>query len=289
MPKELKNLLIKANQKKWALWHFNISNLEQFRAIVLAAKELKNIPIMIGVSEGERNFIGLKQCVYLVRAFREEFEIPLFLNADHSQSIETAKTAFDAGFDSVHADFSKMSYEENLKSTKEIVDYIKSRNPDVSVEGELGYLRGESRVQKEVIEIQPEDLTKPEQAAEFTEKTGIDRFAGAFGNIHGIAANEPKLDIEKIAEIRKILPEDVAMVLHGGSGIPDKQIKEAIQAGINNIHINTEIRVAYTDALRKSLAENPEQIVPYKLFPPVIDAVKKKVEEKLKMFSLLST
>lgn len=292
---KIKDALKQAAQEYWAVGHFNISNLEQLRAIVLAAKK-NEMPIMIGVSEGERNFIGLKQSVYLVRAFREEFsvqcgsasggEMPIFLNADHSQSVETAKTAFDAGFDSVHIDLSHLPYEENLKGTKEVVDYVKSKNPDASVEGELGYLRGESRIQKEVIEILPEDLTIPEQAAEFVEKTGIDRFAGAFGNIHGISANEPKLDIERIVEIRRFLPENIALVLHGGSGIPDDQIRKAISAGINNIHINTEIRAAYVDALRKSLAEDIEQIVPYKIFPPVIEAVKNKVEEKLKLFNI---
>ena len=289
MNNNLKEILMTAAREKWALGHFNISNLEQLRAIILAAKsyevELRKIPIMIGVSEGERNFIGLKQCVYLIKAFREEFQIPIFLNADHSKSAETAKAAFEAGFDSVHIDLSELPYEENLKTTREIIIYIKSRNPDVSVEGELGYIRGRSEIQKEIIEIRPEDLTKPEQAGEFAEKTGIDRFAGAFGNIHGIAANEPKLDIERIAAIRKILPENIALVLHGGSGIPDNQIRSAINAGINNIHINTEIRAAYMNGLTESLRNNPEETTPYKIFPPVIEAVKQKIEEKLRLFT----
>ncbi|MBU1159576.1 class II fructose-bisphosphate aldolase, partial [Patescibacteria group bacterium] len=180
---------------------------------------------------------------------------------------------------------SKLPYEENVKGTKEVVNYVKSKSPDVSVEAELGYLvTDSSQIYKEAIEIPLESLTKPEQAAEFVEKTGIDRFSGAYGNIHGIAVNEPKLDLERIRAIRKILPENVSMVLHGGSGISDGQMKEAIKAGIANIHINTEIRVAYTDALRKSLKDNPEETTPYKLFPPVIAAVQQKVEEKLKLF-----
>lgn len=280
---KLDDILKKATREHWSTGHFNISNLEQLRAIMEAAKNL-NSPIMIGVSEGERKAIGLKQTVALVQAFYEEYGIPVFLNPDHSKSVESAKTAFDAGFNSVHIDLSKLAYEENVKGTREVVDYVKSKSPDVSVEGELGYLRGESRVQKEIIEIKPEDLTRPEQAAEFVEKTGITRFSGAYGNIHGIAANEPKLDIERIREIRKILPENVSMVLHGGSGIPDSQIKQAIEAGIANIHVNTEIRVAYAEALRKSLADNPDEVVPYKIFPPVIRAVQQKVEEKLKLF-----
>jgi len=281
---KLDDILKRATREHWAIGHFNISNLEQLRAIVEAAKNLKT-PIMIGVSEGERKAVGIKQTVALVQAFFEEYGIPIFLNPDHSKSVESAKKAFDAGFNSVHIDLSKLPYEENIKGTKAVVDYVKSKSPDVSVEGELGYLvTDSSQIYKQAIEIPPESLTKPEQAAEFVEKTGIDRFSGAYGNLHGIAANEPKLDLERIRNIRKILPENVSMVLHGGSGISDDQMKEAIKAGIANVHINTEIRIAYSEALRKSLKDNPEETTPYKLFPLVISAVQQKVEEKLKLF-----
>jgi len=279
----LDEILKKASKEHWAVGHFNISNLEQMRAIMEAAKELR-APVMIGLSEGERKAVGLKEAVALIKAFKEEYGLPVFLNPDHSKSVKSAKEAFDAGFDSVHIDLSALPYEENLKGAKEVVDYVKAKDPSISIEGELGYLRGESKIQKEKIEIKQEDLTKPEEAMDFARKTGITRFAGAYGNIHGISANEPKLDIERIRAIRKILPENVSMVLHGGSGIPDEQIKEAIAVGINNIHVNTEIRVAYTEALRKSLAENPDEIVPYKITPQAIEAVKQKVEEKLKLF-----
>jgi fructose-bisphosphate aldolase class II len=279
----LSEILKKATLENWSTGHFNISNLEQLRAIASAAKEL-NSPIMIGVSEGERGFIGLKQAVAMISAFREEYGIPIFLNPDHSKSPESAKQAFDVGFDSIHIDLSDLSLEENIKGTKEVVDYVKSKNPDISVEGELGYLRGESRVQKEVIEIKEDDLTKPEEAAEYVEKTGVDRFSGAYGNLHGIAANEPKLDIQRIKVIRSTLPENVSLILHGGSGISNDDMKRAIAAGISNIHVNTEIRVAYTEALRNALDSDPEQVVPYKIFPPVVNAVKEKVIEKLKLF-----
>lgn len=280
---KLGDILGQAARDGWSTGHFNISNLEQLRAIVLAAKEL-NSPMIIGLSEGERKFFGLKQAVEMVKVFGEEFGIPIFVNPDHSHSVESAKAAFDAGFDSIHIDLSKESYKDNIEGTREVVDYVKTKNPDISVEGELGYLRGESKIQKEVIEILPEDLTKPEEAAEFVEKTGVDRFSGAYGNIHGIAANEPKLDIERIKAIRKILPGKVSLVLHGGSGISDEEMREAIKAGISNIHINTEIRVAYTEALKKALKDNPDEAAPYKIFPPVIEAVKNKVVEKLQLF-----
>ncbi len=282
--KKLQEILRGATGEHWATGHFNISNLEQFRAIMEASKNVGAPMAMIGLSEGERKFVGLKEAVALGRVFEEEYEMPVFINPDHSHSVESAKAAFDAGFNSIHVDLSKLPFEENMAGTREVVEYVKSKNPDISVEGELGYLRGDSIIQKEIIEIKPEDLTKPEEAAEFVEKTGIDRFSGAYGNIHGIAANEPKIDIERIKEIRKILPENVILVLHGGSGISEEDMRKAIEAGIANIHINTEIRVAYTESLRKALADNPEQVVPYKIFPPVIEAVKQKVEEKLRLF-----
>ena len=281
--KTLFEILLQARKNNLAIGHFNVSNLEQLRAIMEAAKRF-NAPVMIGLSEGERKFVGLKQAVALVKSFKEEYGLPIFLNPDHSHSVESAKDAFDAGFDSVHIDLSKLSFKENINGAKEVVDYVKSKNPEVSVEGELGYLRGESKIQKEKITIKPEDLTKPEEAAEFADKTGIDRFAGAYGNSHGISLDEPALDIERIKAVRKTLPEKVVMVLHGGSGIPDSQIKEAIKAGIANIHINTEIRTAYAEALRKFLADNPEETTPYKILAPAAEAIQKKVEEKLKLF-----
>ncbi len=166
---KLDDILKKAGKERWAVGHFNISNLEQMRAIMEGVRNISKyrnieVPIMIGVSEGERKFIGLKQTVALGQAFFEEYGLPVFLNPDHSKSVESAKRAFDAGFNSIHIDLSKLSLEENIKGTAEVVDYVKSKSPDVSVEGELGYLRGESKIQKEVIKILPEDLTKPEEA-----------------------------------------------------------------------------------------------------------------------------
>lgn len=287
MNNNLKKILAEAEKIKIAIGHFNISTLEQLRGIVLAflSLDLKSSALMIGVSEGERKFIGLKQSVYLVKSFREEFGIPIFLNADHSKSVESAKSAYDAGFDSVHIDLSERSYEDNILGVKEVVDYIKLRNEEVSVEGELGVIKGKSEIQNEIIEIKKGDLTSSEQALEFWEKTGVDRFAGSFGNAHGISLNEPKLDMERIAKIRKLLPQNIALVLHGGSGIPDVQIREAISAGINNIHVSTEIRVAYVDALKKSFQENPNEVAPYKILAPSIEAIRQKVIEKLKLFS----
>ena len=263
--------------------HFNISDAVTLVGILEAAKELKS-PVMIGTSEGERRFIGAKQAVLMIKEYREEYKLPIFLNADHHKSVGVAQEALDAGYDSIHIDLSVHNLEENISGTKEIVAYAKLKNNDISVEGEVGYLVTESsKIYKEVIEIPKESLTKPEEAARFVQETGVDRFAPAVGNLHGIATNVKKLDIARIESIRSLIG-NTAMVLHGGSGTPDDQIKAAIGAGINNIHINTEIRVAYAWALRTFLANSPEETTPYKILAPAIEAVRAKSMEKINLF-----
>lgn len=283
MTTTLSEILHQALSGKWSTAHFNISMLEQMRAICQAAFNLRS-PVLIGTSEGERKHIGLLQVVSIRDAFRKEFGIPIFLNADHSKSVEAAKAAIEAGYDSIHIDLSALSYEENITGTAEVVRYARSKNWEISVEGELGLLKGESRIQKEIIEVKPEELTTPSEAADFVKKTGINRFAPAVGNIHGIAANEKIIYPDLIRSIREAIPENVGLTLHGGSGISDSQIRSAVEAGINNIHINTEIRVATVASLRRALRENPEETTPYKLLTPAIEAARLKVEEKLKLF-----
>ena len=151
--KTIKDYLKDAALNKWALGHFNFSEDEAIRAIVETAAELKT-PIFVGTSEGERKHLGLKQAVNLVKAFREEFNIPIFLNADHHKTLEAVKEAVDAGYDAILADFSALPFEENIKLTKQSVEYAKSKNPDIIVEGELGYVRGESKIQEIVEEIE---------------------------------------------------------------------------------------------------------------------------------------
>ena len=278
----IKDYLKRTVSEKWALGHFNFSENEAIRAIIESASELKTA-IFAGTSEGERKHLGIKVAVALVKAFREEFGIPIFLNADHHKSFETVKEAVDAGYDAILADFSALPFEENIKLTKQSVEYAKSRNPGIVVEGELGYVRGESKIQ-EVIEIKPEDLTKSEEAGQFVRETGVDMLAPAVGNIHGIAANSPKLDFTRIVDIKKAVGENVFLVLHGGSGMSESDFKNAIDAGISMVHINTEIRVAFTEELRKTLREMPEETTPYKILAPSVEAMKKVIEEKLKIF-----
>ncbi|QQG42427.1 MAG: class II fructose-bisphosphate aldolase [Candidatus Giovannonibacteria bacterium] len=295
----LNDYLNKALKEGWATGHFNASESDQFRAICEAALEISKyrnieIPAIIGTSEGEAKHLGYFEAVALRDAFRKELGTPVFLNSDHHKSVEAAKKAVDAGYDSIHIDLSAEPYEENVAGTKEIVEYAKNsaiggsasggKNFQISVEGELGYLRGESKIQKEKITVKPEDLTNPDTAKNFISRTGVNRLAIAVGNIHGLSLGEPTLDIERIKKIREAVPKNVALVLHGGSGIPDEQIKAAIGAGIANIHINTDIRVAYTMALREEFSKNPDEVAPYKFDSSAREAVKKIVKEKLILF-----
>lgn len=280
----LGDYLKRATDEGWALGHFNASELDQMRAIVDACKEVGS-PAIIGTSEGERRHMGLTEILAVRDALRRDYGIPIFLNADHHKSVDSAKEAVDAGYDSVHIDLSAMPFADNVGGTKIIAEYAYKINPEISVEGELGYLKGESKIQKEKIEVNPEeDYTKPEEAAEFVEKTGVDRLAVVVGNIHGISRDEPRLDVARILDIRRILPKNVALVLHAGSGIPDEQITSAIGSGIANIHINTDIRVAFVKALRKSLEEHLDEVAMYKLDDTAIKAMKEVVIEKLRLF-----
>src|SRR3989338_4049489 len=191
--KTLKEYFEKAKEEKWAIGHFNFSTADQLKAIVEAAKEL-NSPVMVATSEGEAGFVGREQAVALVKSYQAEGQA-VFLNADHHKTEESTKQAIEAGYDTVLIDASKMPYEENLSATKNIVEYVRIKKPDMMVEGELGYLKGESQVQ-EAVEISPADFTKPEQAKDFVDRTGVDRLAIVFGNIHGIfTKQEEKLDM----------------------------------------------------------------------------------------------
>ncbi len=283
--KSLIEIVKDAESKKTAIGHFNISNIEGLWGIFKAAQAL-NLPIIIGLSEGERDFVGVKQAVALVKSLRQEFNYPIFINADHTYSFERVKEAVDAGFDAVIFDGAKLPIEENIRITKECVAYAKSKNPDILVEGEMGYIGTSSKLLEKIPEgVSLEHLTTPEEAARFVKETGVDFFSPSVGNIHGMLKNapNPKLNIERIKEIRQAA--GVPLVLHGGSGISDDNFKEAIKAGISTIHINTEIRLAYRDAVKNFLDKNPDEIAPYKIMKGAVEAIQKVVWERLKLFN----
>lgn len=285
--KTLREYIKEAEEEKIAIGHFNISNSEGFWAVVNATKKI-NLPVIIGASEGERDFIGIKQIKALVDTIKAE-GLPIFLNADHTYSVDRVKEVVDAEFDAVIIDGAEKSFEENLKITKESVDYRNSKNPEILIEGELGFIGKSSKVLDEMpegIEILESNMTKPEEASEFVKETGVDLFAPAVGNIHGmVRGGNPKLDIERIKNIREAT--GVPLVLHGGSGITDEEFKQAILAGISVIHINTELRLAYRQGIQKSLIENPDEIAPYKYLKPALQAMQAVIEKRMTLFANL--
>ncbi len=285
--KTLRQCLKEASDKKVAIGHFNVSNLEALWGIFRAAQKL-NLPIIIGVSEGERSFFGVKQVAAVVKSIRDEFQYPIFLNADHTYSFEKVKEAVDAGFNAVIFDGTELPFEENLKVTKQCVEYARGVNPDILVEAELGFIGKSSKVLDKIpegVNLSEEFLTKPEDAARFVKETGVDLLAPAIGNIHGMlkGGHDPALNVKRTAEIRAAA--GVPLVLHGGSGNSPDDFKCTIANGVSIVHINTEIRVAYKKGLMKGLQENPEEVAPYKFLKDSISSVEKVVEEKLKLFN----
>ncbi|MBX4190240.1 class II fructose-bisphosphate aldolase, partial [Candidatus Parcubacteria bacterium] len=253
------------------------------KAVIEAAKEAGAPAVMLGTSEGEAGFVGLKEAAALVKALRDDLQFPVFLNADHFKSFEKCKAAIDAGYDSIIIDSSKLPNDQNMALAKQVVEYARSVNPDISIEGELGYLKGSSEVQTK-IEISVADYSKPEEVKTFVEATGVDRMAVVFGNIHGIVTDqEEKLDINHFSEIVATEPRPY-YVLHGASGLSDADVSAAIKAGVTNVHFNTELRVAYHEALKKELGEHPNETTPYKYLGPAAEEVKKLVLGKLKVF-----
>ena len=283
----LRQLILERTAQKIAIGHFNFPDSVFLRGIFEAARELK-VPILVGTAEGERQFIGPRQAVALVRSLREEYDFPIFLNADHTHSIEKVKEAVEAGYDSITFDAGRLDFKENMKLTKEAVDYIRSVDKRIVVEGEIGFIGSSSEVLKEIpagAAIREKDLTTPEEAAEFVEKTGVDLLAPAVGNLHGVFANadKPRLDIERIKNIHKAA--GVPLVLHGGSSTKREDYIAAIHAGVGIVHVNTDVRVIWRRGLESALSKNPGEVAPYKIYAGVTSDIREVVSDRLRIFS----
>jgi len=279
----LREILQENQKKKVAIGHFNISDIVALHAIFDTARELK-YPVLIGVSEGERKMIGVKQAAALVRSLRDEFSYPVFLNADHTESLEHVREAAQAGFDEVMFDGSKLPFEENVKQSKRAVELAKSINPNVVVEAEIGYIGSSSAI----IDKRPEaslKYTEPEEAVRFVKETGIDVLAPAVGNMHGMmrdmisGAAHKRLDIPRIGKIKQAV--GTFMTLHGGSGTADEDFVAAIKNGMNIVHVNTEIRIAW----RRGVKEFPNEIAPYKILPGAYKRIAEVVRDRLKLYN----
>ena len=288
--KTLREYINEAEIRGVAIGHFNVSNIEALHGIYNAAHKL-NVPIIIGVSEGEEEFIGRDEIASLVKMIRERDNYPIFLNADHHYTFESVKNAITAGYDEAIIDAVKLPLDENIALTKKCVEYARMVRPtgnrDVLIEAELGFIGQSSKLLDSVPEgVGEETMTKPEDAKYFVEQTGVDMLAPSVGNVHGmVKGGNPRLDIARIKEIRQAC--GVPLVLHGGSGIADEDFTSAIRAGISIIHINTEIRVAYKEALEKYLLEFPNEVAPYKILKPAVDAIEQVVYNRLKLFNNL--
>ena len=282
----LRGVLTQLEKEGAALGHFNVAELVLLRAVIAASAETK-LPVLVGASEGEREFFGTRQLAAVVKSLRDESGLPVFLNADHTHSLKMAVEAANAGFDSVVIDFSALPFDQNVTRTRETVQAIKAVNPEILAEGEIGNIGTGSEIH-ESAGGDARTLTTPEEARQFVAETGIDILAPAVGNMHGMlqsmvqGKSKKYLDIERIAEIKHAA--GLFLTLHGGSGTDDQHFRKAITAGINIVHINTELRVAWRRSLDESLARDANEVVPYKLLRPVIDSVKQVVSSRLRMF-----
>lgn len=272
-----------------AIAHFNISNLDQARAIVEVAEEL-NQPVIIGASEGEREYMGVDMVRTIIDELNQEYTIPIFLNADHTYTLEKVEEVVEAGYDSVIVDGAKLPYEENVTLVKSCVDFVRNyeakNGKRVLVEAELGYIGQSSSLNSALPEgVTEANLTTPEQAKDFVLRTGIDMFAPAIGNVHGmlIDATEPALHIDRLKEITAAV--DVPLVLHGASGNTDEDLKGSIDNGVAIIHINTEIRKAFRDGEMHYLEEHPNEVAPYKFGHEGQEEMKKVVRAKMILYA----
>jgi ketose-bisphosphate aldolase len=271
--KTLKHYYQKAKKEGWALPQFNFSSAEQLQGIVQACVQQK-APLLLGTSEGDSDFLGKTQAVLLVESYRKDTKLPIFLNFDHGKSIESIRAAIEAGYDAVHFDGSHLSFAENIAQTKKIVALARKNRISV-VEGEFQEVPGKhSIMHKGKGEADPLGLTFPTEAALFAEKTGVDSLAVMIGTVHGIyEKGNPRLDLNRLQEIKKHVR--CFLVVHGGSGTPKRDLLQAVKTGVVKVNVSTELRVAFINTLRKTLKENPEEVAPYKLFPPSVEEVLK--------------
>lgn len=271
-----REMLLEAKQKKYAVPQFNINNLEWTKNILEKCQEM-NLPVILGVSEGAIKYMGgCNTVVGMVKGLIQDLNItiPVCLHVDHGQSFEMCKKAIDAGFTSVMIDASKHPLEENLAITKQVVDYAHMHN--VTVEAEVGHIGGtEDNITATSNNATLEDCLE-------IAKAGIDSLAPALGSVHGLYKGDPNLDFETMKNINETLP--IPLVLHGGTGIPEADIKKAIECGISKININTELQIAWHDGVVEFIKNDNETYDPRKVIGSGKENMMKAIEEKNKMF-----
>lgn len=277
--------LKKAQAEGFAIGAFNAGSLETLKAIVGAAKKLSS-PVIVEASHGEVDFFGLHELVAAVRALEKDTGVPIILNLDHARTYLACHAATEAGFDYIHFDGSGLPYGKNVEIARMVVGEAHAKG--LLVEGEMDAIGGSSadwRRQEVKMNQQPSLYTDSQKAAEFCQATGVDTFAAFIGNVHGLYGGEKKIDLPLLARVQASLPGKF-LSLHGGSGIPAGDIKVAIKRGIVKINVNSELRVAFRDTLKRTLAaeEHADEVAIYKIMPAAIKAVQKIVEDKILLF-----
>lgn len=281
----IKELFTKEVRGKFAYPAFNTINLETTIGIIKAAEEL-NTPIILETSEGAIKYAGLETIFEMMASLAIKAKVPIALHMDHGKDMDQLKRGIELGYSSVMIDHSNLDIDQNIKDTKAMVEF--AHKEGAWVQGEVGRIRGN----EDWVSVADSEsmLTEPEEAKRFWEATGVDTLASAVGTIHGIikmtGQAEAHVDVERIERIAAQVP--VPLVLHGASGVPDDIISRAIQSGVAIINIDTELRLAFTSELRKTLAENPDEVDPRKYFAPAIEAVTQAAKRKLQTFKTIN-
>lgn len=264
---------------KFAYPAFNTVNLETTMGIIAAAEELQ-VPVIIEASEGAFKYAGLETLYEIISTLAAKSTAPIVLHMDHGKDMVQLKRGIELGFSSVMIDHSNLSFEQNVADTKAMVAFAHSRG--VWVQGEIGRIKGT----EDWLAVADNEalLTTPEEASKFYKLTGVDTLATAVGTIHGVVKMRQvtaHIDIRRIQQIHAAVP--VPLVLHGASGVPDKVMQEAIASGIAIVNIDTELRIGFTEQLRKYLHDNPMEVDLRKYMHPAIDGIKEAVKQKLKV------
>lgn len=279
-------LMARARAEKFALGAFNLDNQETLKAVVRAAAK-KKAPVLVEVSKGEVDALGLDNVRDMVDNYKAAFGIQMFINLDHSPSVADAKAGIEAGFEFIHIDVSQANHnaseEEIIYATHEVVDYAKLTG--ALVESEPHYFGGSSNVHKEKFDYNEikKTFSTPDGAKAFVQATGIDTFAAAVGNLHGSYPVPKKLDLHLLQQLRDAI--DCNISLHGGSGTPGHYFVDAVKIGVTKVNINSDMRLAYRNTLEKVLRENPDEYAVVKLMDTVIDAVQAVAESKIDTFN----
>jgi len=271
------NLMLKAAQEgKYAIPAFNIHNLETLKVIVEVANSLGS-PVILAATPGTIDYSGLEYLIALSETANNLYDVDITFHLDHHEDVAAIKKAIDLGVKSVMIDASHHSFEDNIKIVKEVTDYAHLHG--ASVEAELGRLGG---IEDDLVVDQKDALyTNPKQAKEFVERTNIDSLAVAIGTAHGLYKEEPKLDVERLVEIKKVV--SIPLVLHGASGVPFDLVRECIDKGICKVNIATELKIPFSNGLKEYLQNNKDANDPRKYMSLAKENMKKVVIEKIKM------